>query len=113
MTWSVSHTQEALQNVYENLHDMEHETLVDMLAEWKIAEKNDYSGYWGENDSQLFEYHVKKFDKFPDDILADSIWEYMTNEEHGMICENGGFDMWGCNYGCDCHMVSFNREEER
>ena len=132
MAWEWSHTLEAYENARTNLSKKSVKFLAECYAEWQCdkierAEKQfnkDLFDVTVDTDSDLelpdvlttCPYTDGRYDKFLKDIRArirehgkesvvNEIWEWMSNEEIGYMCDNGGFNAWACPEGC--HTVSF------
>ena len=101
MAWDWSHSPEAYENAYENLHRQQREWLAEALAEFE-ATKMDY-GVDADLDLEAYERALEHARTLPNDTLADKVWEYA--EALG-ICDDGGFTAWVCPHGC--HTVSFS-----
>lgn len=112
MAWSWSHTNEAYAAAYNNVHKQDREWLEVCYAEWHATEMHDEeSAMAGTLDINSF--NEDKYNEalaacknLPNDILADYIWERMSEEA---TCDNGGFNAWACPSGC--HTVPFDLEE--
>ena len=104
MSWEWSHT--GYENVRENLLELDKRTLDVIWAEWAA---NTVFGDEESFDEAKYDRALTRAAGFPADILANDIWENMSNQG---LCTNGGHAAWSCPYGCGCHMVSFDREEE-
>lgn len=101
MAWSWSHSNEAYENAYNNLNNLDRDDLVEIATEWDCfdAEESD--------DDSIFDWDIgrKKYAVYTQEILVNRIWERMSEQS---ICDNGGFNAWCCPYGC--HTVSFDEE---
>lgn len=106
MAWSWSHTQEAYTNAYNNLFRRFRPWLEVVFAEWEVKSQFSEEEEW---DSDLYYKSLEKAKTLPEDTLVEYIWEHM---EEQAICENGGHRAWGCPYGCNVHMVSFDEEKD-
>jgi hypothetical protein len=106
MAWSWSHTQEAYDNAYNNLHHEGREWLEIVYAEWE-ASKTDNEDDFEPFDEELYDKALMKAKDLPDDVLVDYIYDQMSEQA---TCDNGGFNAWACPYGC--HTVSFDKEKE-
>ena len=112
MSWEWSHSNDAYENAYQNLHDLDRETLCTILAEWdmEIFNEGEYEKY-DERHAALMNDPYETCE-----TLADQIWlqcsesQEMHGEWFGRTCDNGGFNAWVCPNGC--HTVSFDRNEE-
>lgn len=113
MAWSWSHTDEAYYNANENLRDKNREWLEVVFAEWHATECYDedhpLAGQLDINSFNEEKYNdaLKNAKDLPLDVLADYIWERMSEEA---TCDNGGFNAWACPSGC--HTVPFSRTDE-
>jgi hypothetical protein len=96
MAWNWSYTTEYKIELYEILNRQSVEFLAESLAEW--------DSYFNNNSEKTFKESYNKYLKLPVDILADSLWESMSNEKHGKNCNNGGCAVWCCPTGC--HVIS-------
>jgi hypothetical protein len=103
MAWEWSHTVEAYENVHDNIRDLKRGKLETIWAEWEAWDGNTNSttGF----DIKKYQVAQAKVKTLPDDILADAIWEKVTELR---TCENGGHLAWLCPFGCDCHMAAFD-----
>jgi hypothetical protein len=103
MPWEWSHTEEAIQNVRDNLELLSRETLLEICVEWKVHLEagNDAT----EAD---FQKHEKDFDHVSTDGLIYYIWDNMKSQA---LCEPGGHTAWSCPWGCICHLVPFSSED--
>lgn len=107
MAWSWSHTQEAYHAVKEQIEAKDREWLETVWAEWKTAKTDEHGCYTEETeefDQKRYELMLKKSKKFPDDVLADEIWE-LTSEY--ATCSNGGWEAYCCPFGCLAHQIPF------
>jgi hypothetical protein len=115
MAWSWSHAPEAYFTVYENLQDLDRDTLCVVFTEWKTALEHEGEFFDGWYDQSLAE--IQANDILTNDILANVIWDYCSQDHnvgdqwYGRTCDNGGFNAWICPYGC--HTVSFDRAEDK
>lgn len=101
MAWEWSHTPEAYQNAYENLAELDTETLKTINAEWlayHVGKEEDPET--SEPFNQDAYNHALTTE--PD---IDTIW---IDVEELATCDNGGFNAWVCPYGC--HTVPFSEE---
>lgn len=105
MAWSWSHTSEAYDAARHNLEQLPLHELQIIYAEWRASN-------WGAKD---FDYVTTDFNqrKYYDalryaaenldhDTLVDAIWNWSSELA---TCENGGFELWVCPYGCGPHCV--------
>lgn len=107
MSWEWSHTEGGLENARNNLEQEPIEELQVMWAEiYATREKTRFTGF-PEFRRNRYPKCLEYAKKLPADILADSIWEFM---EELRTCENGGYRLYACPYGC--HTVSVDREGE-
>jgi hypothetical protein len=105
MAWSWGHSPEAYAQAYLNLEKFDLKELRVIWAEWKGCEDRD--GVAPDLVMQKYNRALKdciRFD-FHKDTLQDEIWGFMSEQA---TCENGGFEAWGCPFGCGCHLVSFS-----
>lgn len=106
MTWSWSHTQEAYQYCYEQVQKKPREWLEVVFAEWEAhTDPEDCVSF----DEERYEEALKRAKDLPEDVLADYIWERMSEQAD---CTNGGWEAHACPYGCGPHLVPFSDEEE-
>lgn len=108
MSWSWSHTQEAYNHIYREVHNLSREHLIEIYAEW---ESYFAGGGSIENPPTCPDDCGSDFamtaakqhaTTLPKDILADVVWERMLQQAR---CDNGGFNAYACPYGC--HTVQF------
>ena len=103
MSWEWSHTVEAYETAYNNLHALPRVELNVIYAEiLATRQKTRYTG-----DPEFRQNRYPKCLAFAesllaDDIIADAIWEFA---EELRTCDNGGYNAHVCPYGC--HTVSF------
>ena len=117
MAWQWSHSQEVYDKPNYRIEAMEVDELVEIMLEWlafhdkRISDEERQIGepanfrrtakreaWWRD--------HCKKFGT---EHIAEKIWEYA--EQHA-LCDNGGFDMWVCPYGCHTVPASPECDEE-
>lgn len=105
MVWEWSHTQEAYDNVKENINSLSVESKHEIYAEWMafkcVNAEDDGGGPWCNICYNYTAHHSP--DKMPSDI-EQVIYDYA---EEAANCDNGGFDAWVCPYGC--HTVPFGK----
>lgn len=106
MTWEWSHTHEAYAAAQRNVEKKEKEWLEVVYAEWKVHEIDQDCNFW---DDEAYENALIEAKELPDDTLAEFIWEQMSEQAN---CTNGGHEAHCCPYGCGCHMVPFNDEDD-
>lgn len=99
--WEWSHTNEAYDNVRENIHNLPHETLVEIMHEWDVYE------HFGKDPSVEDFKKVPKKENLPSDVLADAIFEKASELR---LTDNGGFNFWISPWGD--HTVSADIENE-
>ena len=96
MAWSWSHSSEAYQNAFENLHDLPLKDLRIIYAEWQS---------WNGVESFSSDMDIKKHNKalkncirfnFTQETLANDIYEKMQEQA---TCDNGGFNAYACPFG--------------
>jgi len=113
MAWGWSHTQEAYDNAYKNLHNESREFLEECYGEIQALGKRWHKGKPNACEEEtpfynsVYERAVKEAKKLPSDVLADYIWEFASNQA---TCTNGGHEAWMCPHGCGKHMVPFSLE---
>jgi hypothetical protein len=102
MAWEWSHSVEAYQAVETNIRNQPRDWLETVYAEWCARDGNNL-------DDDRYRESLMVANEMTDGELADFVWrradEYRT-------CENGGWLAHCCPFGCLCHMVSFDAEEE-
>jgi len=112
MSWSWSHTPEAVFNVMANVRALPDDTLAEIWAEWEAAYNMDSVSDPG-FDELAFEDGLARADDIilegRRDLLVDCIVGCMIDHD---VCDNGGFRAWACPFGCDCHTVAFSNEGE-
>lgn len=105
MAWSWNHTQCAYACVQLNVEDKSKEWLDVVYAEWQAAENDEHENLDINNfNKDKYKKALVEADKLPDDVLADYIWERMSE---AAICENGGHNAWACPSGCGPHLIPF------
>jgi thymidylate synthase len=98
MAWEWSHTNEAYETARMNLNKLKRGELNTIFSEWKAYFYRERTT----QDEASYHCHWRKHTRnLPTDILADQIWDWM---EELRTCDNGGFFLWACPYGC--HTVS-------
>jgi len=108
MAWQWSHSQEAYQNVREQIKILDVETLATILAEWSEYgrfQNPDYEDSFGE----LYNKDLNTFRNLPLDVLSDVVWDRASELS---LCTNGGWLAHLCPYGCGCHMSPFDTVED-
>lgn len=103
--WEWGHSPEAYDNVRENLHDLPHEELVEIMGEWDAYEAAGESSSLMSADFDAVD--KTKYAHLPNDVLADAIYK---KAEKLSNTDNGGFHFWVCPYGC--HKVSADANQE-
>lgn len=101
--WEWGHSPEAYDNVRENLHNMPHEKLVEIMGEWDAYEAAGKKSSLMAADFDAVD--ATKHAHLPNDVLADAIFE---KAQEASNTDNGGFLFWVCPYGC--HKVSADVE---
>lgn len=101
MAWEWSHTQEAYDNARDN------------LTKWKRPKLEVVYGEWFAHDGSEFRedaYHdgVRAAEKMTHEGLVEDIFGRARAQR---LCTNGGHRAWMCPYGCEVHMVSFDKEK--
>lgn len=99
--WEWSHTQEAYQNVYNNIMALPKEELEVVFAE--IKAKADPAMVEGGFDSNAYEEALAQASALPQDVLADAVWQFASEQR---TSDNGGWNAWICPSGC--HTVPFD-----
>ena len=110
MAWEWSHTLDGLENARNNLAKMSMKNLKIIYAEIEAADKDERGFYITSTsglDLKLYKEKLKESRDIAKSDLVDRIWEFM---EEFRTCDNGGFNAWCCPYGCNGHMVSFDRK---
>lgn len=103
MSWEWSHSQEAYQNVMDNIAKQDRNFLVVCFAEWEAYDKSEVGNF----NNQAYERGLANSADLSNDVLAGHIWDKALEQK---ICTNGGHEAWVCPWGC--HLVSFDNEEE-
>ncbi len=87
MAWSWSHSDEALENAYQNCCNLPREALLTTFVEWRVwsAKQNDED----ERDAELKAQQMAE--KLPNETLADVVWEFASMQQ---TCDNGGHNAW-------------------
>jgi hypothetical protein len=101
MTWEWSHSSEAYNSAYENLHQCDREFLEVCFAEIKAARYRG-NGHWELNLQRYAEY-LPFAKTLANETLADAIWEFARKLRE---CDNGGYNAYVCPF--HCHEVSFS-----
>lgn len=107
--WEWSHTAEAYEDARKNLYRLSRKKLREIWAEWKVYRFMDDESGTGGWDTGVYDEALKEAAELTKkasykDILADDIWEWMSELA---TCDNGGHNAWTCPYGCGCHTVIF------
>lgn len=108
MSWSWSHTRKAYHNARLNVQDLDHETLVVIVAEIETSKDINNWDRLCFNPSfheDIYQEKLAEYESIPSDVLADHVWRFMEKLRR---CDNGGFNAHCCPYGC--HKVSFDRD---
>jgi hypothetical protein len=104
MAWEWSHTEEAYENVRENIKNVGGDTKMVVYAEWQAWHVNhsdeelDDTSWCGD----CYNNVINNPENLPSDIdqvIYDKARNYTT-------CDEGGFMAWICPYGC--HVVPFD-----
>jgi len=112
MAWEWSYSQEGLENIRENIEKMEVEDLVICLAEFK-AYNEDCPGNF---DGDRYDVAIENMDTFIKDhkgltyvkeLFARELYD---KSEELRTCNNGGYAVWVCPFGC--HTVSLDTIRE-
>ena len=111
MSWEWSHSDEAYNAAYQNLHNLSRPELCEILTEWdmEIFHEGSYDKYSIRHAELLNDPYETC------ETLADQIWLQCSESQEingswfGRTCDNGGFNAWVCPHGC--HTVSFDDEE--
>lgn len=99
MAWSWSHSSEAYDNAQFNLAELDRDTRNRIATEW-IAVNGDGMML------DVYDAVLPVIEEWGDERLNDFIWERMSDEAGGRICENGGHQAWCCPFGCGFHLVN-------
>jgi hypothetical protein len=99
MAWEWSHSQEAYDKAYADLHKMGVCKLAVIYAEWHM-ELNEEA--WVEARYVEARREARRLMRHGKDIVADMIWEWACEAR---TCDNGGHHLWMCPHGCGCHCV--------
>ena len=113
MSWEWSHTDEAYEDAYQNLHNLDRETLCVIAMEWdtEIFHEGEYLDGWYDRALKI----ILGDKVLTSEILADGIWLQCAEDQEingswfGRTCDNGGFNAWVCPHGC--HTVPFDRKD--
>lgn len=105
MTWEWSHSPEAYANVRSALQAMPAKELVEIEVEWlayfdkRVSDEertHDQPANFRRTEKRQ-KYWEAHCEKMGTEHLANLIYERAENHA---LCDNGGFDMWVCPYGC-------------
>jgi hypothetical protein len=107
MAWSWSHTQEAYDNVRDNLCSLPEAALHVIFAEWAASVNTTEESYRAEFDADLYAEGLAEARETPIDMVQAEVWEKVKALA---VCDNGGFEAWVCPYGC--HTLPFDLMEE-
>lgn len=100
--WEFSHSVEAYENLYCNIHHQDREWLETVYAEIKAAED-------GELNQERYLEECEEASKLSSEALAEFIYEWTMQDR---TCDNGGHNAYCCPFRCMTHMISMNLEEE-
>lgn len=103
--WEWSHTQEAYDGAKENLSNLSHDDLVEIMLEWNAYEAAGESN--SVMDADFDSVDIEPIKAMSHDLLVDVIFE---KAETLRSSDNGGHRLWMCPYGC--HTVSPDVKEE-
>jgi hypothetical protein len=92
MSWQWSHTQEAYDNVRENIFNLNRKTILICLREFRYKETGSFR----------LDYNERRMSK---ESLAELLWDKVQELK---LCSNGGHRAYICPDGC--HTVSFDLE---
>lgn len=102
MTWKWNHNQKAL-DIFRNTVDAwETSRKIEICSEWSaFYQQRGYDDY-EEDDPNYFnevvyESSLSFWGNQNEDTLTDAI---VASAEAHAVCDNGGFDLWACPYGC-------------
>jgi hypothetical protein len=109
MAWEWSYSAEAYENVRENIFNQPREWLEVVWAEWCALDGPESEDGAGFNRAKYELALTTAKHVLTKEALADDIWD--RTKCHA-TCENGGHLAHCCPFGCICHMVSFDVEEE-
>lgn len=113
MAWEWSYSHEGIDNIRQNIMDMDTETAIVALAEHQaLASREDYANGFNsaEYDRSLARLNADL------ETLGESFGEMIKMELFDQAseiatCENGGFNVWACPFGC--HTVSASRDDDQ
>ena len=104
MAWEWSHTPEAYTNALRNLEDMPRSELEVIAKEIMSTDRESY----GPN-LDLERYDSLDLSDWLTDDIVSYIWDFMATER---TCTNGGWKAYACPYGCNHHLIPFDRDED-
>lgn len=103
MSWEWSHTQDAYDHARSFLAEkIAFADLVEIAAEWDVHARCEADEDAPAFDHALFAARTAEYQGYSQDDLAALVWEKM---EGLRTCTNGGHALWGCPYGCECHLI--------
>ena len=102
MAWQWSHTQEAYEKAYADLHKMGVRKLAEIYAEWLMHFRDEEDMGWTHNRYVMARREARHLMRHGKDIVADQIWDWASEAR---TCDNGGHNLWMCPHGCGCHCV--------
>lgn len=109
MVWEWSHTEQAYDNVQENIKRQSREWKEIVFAEWRAAQRPKSDAFDERFNERKYE-RALKWVKTPgnmtDEALDEFIWERANAQRN---CDNGGYNAHCCPYGCGPHCVEFGR----
>lgn len=110
MAWSWSHTNEAYAYARTELLDLSRETLLEILAEWRMHDKHpENDAAWPDQWPKALAFVNQLHGEESHADLAEQVWD-RANEQR--TCDNGGWNAWMCPYGCWPHCVDFGPDDE-
>lgn len=105
MEWS--HSAEGIDNARDNLAKLDTTELIVIYAEWRAAQGKHGDISWNPRlDQRKYKRalpYATKLAELSHDALVNFIWDKAAELR---TCDNGGFELWMCPFGCGCHMVT-------
>lgn len=90
MTWSWSHTKEAYEYAYSRVFELDHLTLAEVAAEWRMKSIGlpIRKGFAPDLRKEQWERYKVEYLAMPKDIVAEYVWDHMREAAN---CSNGGW----------------------
>jgi len=105
MSWEWSHTDEAIDNAQHFfLCNTDKEWQDEIAVEWMVYYLNNKQDSTGTQ----WEFHILKILQMIEPKDQEWIWE---EAEANRVCDNGGFNLWMCPYGCEKHYLNLDEAE--